>query len=118
MGTTQDNLPAVSDEPTTLEAVGRTAKSTLTDVRVVMGLVAFFAVTLPGGGWLALAQVRTEAKDAASEQTAGLSTEQAALKANVKDLREEVADVKAEVRELRKDLRLLFPKLPPTDAGR
>lgn len=113
MSASQENLPAVA-EPLLEE---RTRK-TLTDVRwlLVIGLGSVLGVF--GTGWKAMAQVREEAKDAATEATAGLSTEQAALKANVRDLREEVADVKAEVRELRKDLRLLFPKLPAPDGGR
>jgi len=114
MSATGEHAAVPNPEPLLEE---RTRK-TLSDVRILLGVAAFFIVTMFGGGWAAMAQVRDEAKDAAKTETAGITTEQAALKANVRDLREEVADVKAEVRELRKDLRLLFPKLPATDAGR
>lgn len=108
MSPSQENLPVVA--PVLEEGT----RKTLIDVRWL--LVAVVGVFVAGASGLAFAQ--DAGAKAARTETAGLSTEQAALKANVKDLREEVADVKAEVRELRKDLRLLFPKLPPTDAGR
>lgn len=90
---------------------------TLRSVKVLAAILGFFVISVFGSGWMAFAQVRTEAREAAQDATAGLATEQAALKANVKDLREEVADVKSEVRELRKDLRALFPRLPAIDGG-
>lgn len=95
----------------------RRVRVTLTDVRVLLALFVGLIVTIFGGGWVAMAQVRTEAKDAAQESTSGLATELKALKANVDDLRAENADTKAEVRELRKDLRALFPRLPALDGG-
>lgn len=103
----------MSDE-TQLE---RRVRVTLTDVRVLLALLVGLTVSIFGGGWVAMAQVREQAKEAAQEATSGLATEQKALKANVDDMRAEVADVKAEVRELRKDLRALFPRLPGLDGG-
>ena len=100
------------------EVLEERTRKTLADVRWLMVLAVGSVVALFGGGWKAFAQVREEAKDAAVEQTAGLATEQKALKANVDDLRSEVSDLKSEVRELRKDLRVIFPKLPAPDGGR
>jgi len=106
----------MSDETPIIEPPLETmARKTLTDVRALLGLGVALLVSIFGGGWAAFAQVRSEAKDAAAETTAGLQTEQKALKANVDDLRSEVADLKGEVRGLRRDLRILFPLLP--DAG-
>lgn len=107
-------MSSTSEEPIIEE---RTRK-TLTDVRWLLGLGVGGIVAVFAAGASTLAQAQDAGRAAAKEETAGISTEQAALKANVKDLREEVADVKAEVRELRKDLRLLFPKLPAPDGGR
>lgn len=117
MSTTGEHaaVPEQKDPPTPLEQL---ARSLLGDVKLLVGVVGFLIITVFGGGWVALAQVRDAGAEAAKEQTAGVAVEQAALKANVRDLREEVADVKAEVRELRKDLRALFPRLPELDGGR
>lgn len=95
----------------------------LTDVRALLAISVGLVVSIFGGGWVALAKVRTEARDAAQEATAGLETEQRALQqrveslqSHVADLRDETLDVRAEVRALRRDLRILFPRLP-ADGG-
>lgn len=116
MSTTGEH-PAAAAAPA-LKPLEVLARSLLGDVKLLVGVVGFLVVTIFGGGWVALAQVRDAGHEAAREQTAGITTEQAALKANVRDLREEVADVKSEVRELRRDLRTLFPRLPEIDGGR
>lgn len=117
MSTTGEH-PAVNTSEESGESLLDTrTRKTLTDVRLLLGIGVALLVSVFGGGWVALAQVRTEAKDAAIEETHGLATEQKALKANVDDMRNEVADLKAEVRELRKDLRQLFPRLPAMDGG-
>ena len=116
--------PAV--EPMPLVIAEQTRK-TLTDVRWLL------ALALGGIASVAVATVSTityaqeAGAKAAKVETAGLATEQAALKENVRDLRAEVADVKTEVREtrseireLRKALQVALPKMPSadTDGGR
>lgn len=95
-------------------------KKTLADVRWLLGLGVGSIVAIFAAGASTLAQAQDAGRAAAKEETAGIATEQAALKANVKDLREEVADVKAELRGVRQDLRMFQKgqKLPDLDGGR
>lgn len=117
MSTTGEHPAVPSAEESGESLLDSRTRKTLTDVRLLLGIGAALLVSVFGGGWVALGQVRTEAKDAAVDATHGLATEQKALKANVDDMRNELSDLKAEVRELRKDLRVVFPRLPAMDGG-
>ncbi len=114
--------------PTEVQLV-KSLKTVITDIRILLGLGVAIVVGLFGGGWAAYAQVREVAKDEATitarVETAGLREEQAAVKASLaivrdegRDTREEVRETRTEVRGLRDDLRVIWPRLPATDAGK
>lgn len=101
-------LPEVLDDRT---------RRTLGDVRLLLAAVGFVIVTVFGGGWVALAQVRQEAQREATEATKSLDTRVTTVESAQKSTAADVKDLKDEVRGLRSDLRRLFPALPPMDGG-
>lgn len=99
-------------------------RKVLGDVRIIIGLLSASVVAVFLSGWSAFAQVqrtaREEAKRAAQEETAGIRTEQAALRYVVEEVRkgqastnQEVRAVNEAVRDVQRDMRRVFPSLPP-----
>jgi len=109
--------PAATSQPSLPEVLDDRTRRTLGDVRLLLAAVGFVIVTVFGGGWVALAQVRQTAKDEAAETSKALDTRVSAVEEQQKATAADVKDLKDEVRGLRKDLRRLFPALPPMDGG-
>jgi len=125
-----DQPPAGSRTGGRLVAVEKTARKTLTDVRIVLGLAAFFAITLPGGGWLALAQIQSTAREENKPLTARVEiveAKQAATDASVVEANRRSAAVERTVMVIDLNMRLMLesrgikpidvPPATPGDAG-
>lgn len=125
-------------EGSTLEQViDQRTRTTLLDVRWLLGLVVGGLVTVFGGGWYAFGQVRIEATSAAKDVVITELTKNAGVLIRVDALEQRAsADASAvnhrldrveqiqleqggELRGVREDLRIVFPRQLPklVDAG-
>ena len=117
-----DDLPAVLESRT---------RKTLSDVRLVLILAAFFAVTLPGGGWIALAQVREQAREEVKPtilRVEALEARQATTDASVVEANRRAAAVERTVMVIDLNMRLMLesqkikpieiPNAPADSGGR
>lgn len=120
-------------EPVSLEKL---AKTTLFDVRIVLGIAVSIVVSLFGGGWYAFGQVRAEGAEGAQDvfkAQAGINemfsarmtaleqrqqSQDAAVNHRLDRMDNTLTRVEKNQDGLRDDLRAAFPKIPPrTDGG-